>query len=113
MKQAIDYINEKSYGTCGGTQVVRIRDAERAIQMAYTEGKTGRTAARKKQNWQDLRNQAAIANVQAILGNNELMMKIGERAESDGEIIHTTIAKCAIEHAEALIEELKGGKNEQ
>lgn len=60
-----------------------------------------------KVDWFALRNQAAMVNAAAILGNNEMITRIGIRSENDREDIHTTIAKCAIEHADSLINELQ------
>ncbi len=60
-----------------------------------------------KIDWFSLRNQAAMVNAAAILGNNEMISRIGIRSENDREDIHTTIAKCAIEHADSLINELQ------
>lgn len=60
-----------------------------------------------KIDWFSLRNQAAMVNAAAILGNNEMITRIGIRSEIDREDIHTTIAKCAIEHADSLINELQ------
>lgn len=63
-----------------------------------------------KIDWFSLRNQAAMVNAAAILGNNEMITRIGIRSENDREDIHTTIAKCAIEHADTLINELQKGQ---
>ena len=57
--------------------------------------------------WDNLRNQSAIANMQCMLNNVELLKRLNMRAEKAGEDIHQTIAKCAIEYADCLVNELK------
>ena len=61
--------------------------------------------------WDNLKHRSAIANMQAILGNNILITELGERAEREGTNVHVAIAQCAVEHAECLVNELKKMKD--
>lgn len=55
--------------------------------------------------WQALRNQAAIAAMQAIISNDDLFTRIEEAVNHEG--VYEGIASDAVKMANAMVEELK------
>ena len=58
-------------------------------------------------DWVYFRCQAALAIEERLIADKNFIVAIADRAKREKIDIHTAIARSAIEHADALIEELR------
>lgn len=63
-------------------------------------------------DWQHYRIQASIAAMQAYISDGERMVLISKKFDYDDKRITEFIAEGAVMYADALIEKLKGGQDE-
>lgn len=61
-------------------------------------------------NWQQVHIQASIAAMQAQLSSFETMESITKRAREHNLTVQEAVATLSVDYADALIAELKGGK---
>ena len=92
----------------------RTTDAEKECEYSHVLGHEPLTFEQMKElqktqlqhDWDALRNQAAIAAMQGLINNTDLLKEIAKKVD-DSKMVRYNVALNAIEYADALIEQLK------